>query len=349
MAPVEWPIAAPSEEGGPVPARAAGPGRLDCVRVDFFLDPASRLSEQERSLMTAMLSDLVAMLADEFALLLAAAEAANDQGESLFERLWSSGQLDIPELMRLLLRRAEEERLSAAIKSTRPASRSRFLQSLVSDEASDVSAAAMALILARSRRRDRFDGPRIAFDDIPAEAAVELVSATAAQLRRDVATRLGDTEADERLSAAARALLARHDEGQRLEARAFDLVHALDKSSRLDERLLRSALADGEAAVLVEALARRAGLVFDSAWEHFTGGAGSLALLLRMGGLDREVAAELVAALAELVGSDAETEIGSFDSLSEQAVDATRNWLRLDPDYRAAVAALNAGDGQRPR
>lgn len=299
--------------------------------------------------MTAMLSDLVAMLADEFALLLAAAEAANDRGESLFERLWSSAQLDIPELMRLLLRRAEEERLSAAIKSTRPGSRPKFLQSLVSDEDSDVSAAAMALILARSRRRDRFDGPRIAFDDVPAEAAVALVSAIAAQLRRDVATRLGDTEADERLSAAARALLARHDEGQRLEARTFDLVHALDKSSRLDERLLRSALADGEAAVLVEALARRAGLAFDSAWEHFTGGAGKLALLLRMGGLDRDVAAELVAALAELVGSDAETEIGSFDSLSEKAVDAARNWLRLDPGYRAAVAALNAGDGQRPR
>lgn len=298
--------------------------------------------------MTAMLSDLVAMLADEFALLLAAAEPANDHGESLFERLWASGLLDNAELVRLLLRRAEEERLSAAIRSSRPASRAKFLQSLVSDEDSEISAAAMALILARSRRRDRFDGPRIAFGDLPAEAAVALVYAIAAALRRDVATRLGENEADERLSTAARALLARHDEGQRLEARAFDLVHALDKASRLDGRLLQSALADGEATVLVEALGRRAGILFDAAWEHFTGGSGKLALLLRMGGLDRDLAAELVAGIAEFVGSDAETEISAFDALTSESVDAARNWLRLDPAYRAAVAALNADNGQRP-
>ena len=298
--------------------------------------------------MTAMLSDLVAMLADEFALLLAAAEPANDHGESLFERLWQSGLLDNAELVRLLLRRAEEERLSAAIRSSRPGSRAKFLQSLVSDDDSEISAAAMALILARSRRRDRFDGPRVAFDDVPAEAAVALVNAIAAALRREVATRLGESEADERLSTAARALLARHDEGQRLEARAFDLIHALDKASRLDERLLRSALADGEAAVLVEALARRAGIVFDAAWEHFTAGSGKLALLLRMSGAERDLAAELIAGLAELVGSDAESEIGAFDALSGEAVDAARNWLRLDPAYRSAAAALNAGNGQRP-
>ncbi|QNM82958.1 DUF2336 domain-containing protein [Sphingomonas sabuli] len=318
---------------------------MACARADFFLDRNQRLSEQERSLMMAMLGDLVAMLADEFALQLAAAEPANDHRDGLFDRLWASNLLDIPDLVRLLLRRAEEERLCAAIRTGRPGGRSRFLQSLVSDDDGDISAAAMALILAASRRRDRFDGPRAAFDDVPAEAAVPLVSAIAAALRPEVAARLGDGEADERLSSAARALLARHDEGNRLEARTFDLVHALEKAAALDANFLRSALADGEVALLVEALARRAGIAFDSAWDHFTGGAGQLALLLRMSGIERALAAELVATLAHLVGSDAESEIAAFDSLTDAAVSSARNWLRLDPAYRAAVTDLGHGNG----
>lgn len=347
MVPVEWPIAAASPDGGPVSACAAEGSRLDCVRADFFLDRDKRLSEQERSLMMAMLGDLVAMLADEFALLLAAAEPANDHGESLFDRLWGSGLLNHPDLVRLLLRRAEEERFNAAIRASRPGGRAKVLQSLVSDDDADISAAAMALILASGRRRDRFDGPRVAFDDVPAEAAVALVSAIAAALRPEVATRLGESDADDRLSTAARALLARHDEGNRLEARSFDLVHALEKGSRLDGKLLRAALADGEAALLVEALARRAGIAFDAAWEHFTGGGDGLARLLRMSGLDRPLAAELVAAVAELAGCDAEAQIAAFDRLSDETVEAARNWLRLDPAYRSAVDSLGSGHGQR--
>ena len=54
MMPEEWPIAAPAADGN-APARLAGRGRLSTVRRDFFLDPAKRLTEQERALMTAML------------------------------------------------------------------------------------------------------------------------------------------------------------------------------------------------------------------------------------------------------------------------------------------------------
>ena len=347
MVPIEWPIAVPVADGGAVPARAAGSGRLPTARADFFLDPRARLTEQERALMTAMLTDMVDMLADEFISLLADSGPANDEGERLVDRLWAAGLLDIPDLIQLLLHRAEEERLAAGIRAGRPAGKMRFLQSLVSDEDSDVSAAAMALILARGRRRDRFDGPRLAFDDLSAEAAVALVSAIAAALRSDLIDRMSAAEADERLSNAARTLLARHDEGNRLDARLFALVHALERAGRLDDSLMRSAVAEAEIALLTEALVRRGGISFDCGWDHLTGGDGRLALLLRLAGLSRDLAGEIIAATAEVVGTGAEIEIRAFDSLSDEEVDGARQWLRLNSVYRDAIGALGAGRGQR--
>lgn len=348
MTPVEWPISAPSDDAGPNPARAAGGSRLSAARVDFFLDPGLRLTEQERSLMTAMLTDLVETIADEFAAAIPDLEPANDgQGRHLFERLWQSRLLDIPELLALLLRRAEEERISAGIRAGGRPGKPRFLQSLVSDDDPATSAAAMALILARGRRRDRFDGPRIVFDDLPAEAAVSLVNAVAAALRLELATRADSADVDSRLGDAARELLARHDEGNRLEVRAFALVHALDRTSRLDERLIRSALEEGEIAFLLEALARRAGISVDSAWDDFTRGAGRLARFLRLSGISRELAGEIIARVAGLAGSDPETEICAFDGLSDEEVERARDWLRLDPGYRSAIESMATGNGKR--
>ena len=134
--------------------------------------------------MTGMLADLVNSVADEFRTALGAYEPANDEGEQLFDRLRSAGLLDIPDLVALLLRHAEEEHISAGIRAARGGAKLRFLQSLVSDEDLEVSAAAMALILAIGRRRDRFGGPRVTFDDISAEAATALVNA---RLQRDFA------------------------------------------------------------------------------------------------------------------------------------------------------------------
>lgn len=297
--------------------------------------------------MTAMLADLVAMVADEFTAMLADAEPANDGDEQVLDRLWAAGLLDIPDLIRILLRRAESERVAAAIRTARQPARLRFLQGLVSDEDSDVSAAAMALILARGRRRDRFDGPRLTFDDVSAEAAVALVNAIAAALRADLAKRLGPENADERLSGAAQSLLSRHDEGNRLDAKTFDVVHALDRAGRLDERLMRSLLEEGDVELLAESLARRAGIGFDCAWEHLTDGAGKLALLLRMAGISRELAGEFAASAAEVAGSDSETEIRAFDGYSDEEVAAARKWLRLDPAYRVATEILDRRNGQR--
>jgi hypothetical protein len=347
MVPVEWPIAAAGDGAGPIPTCVAGRGRLPVARADFFLDPSARLTEQERALMAGMLADLVNALADEFRAALAGCEPANDDGDQLVERLRSAGLLDIPDLIRVLLRRAEEERLAAAIRAGGAGARLRFLHSLVSDEDSDVAAAAMGLILARGRRRDRFDGPRVVFDDISAEAAADLVQAVAAALRRDLSDRLSPDEADDRLSGASQVVFGRHDEGKRLEARLFELVHALDRAGRLDERLVRSALQESEIALAAEMLARRAGIPFEDAWEHFTGTGADLALLLRMSGMSRDSAGEIIARVSEAGRSDPEAGIASFDALSDEDVESARKWLRLDPLYRSAIESLASVNGQR--
>src|SRR2546429_354843 len=80
MMPEEWPIAVPAADGN-VSARLARRGRLSTVRRDFFLDPAKRLTEQERALMTAMIHCLVGDVADATRAALSNGRVAgNDEG-----------------------------------------------------------------------------------------------------------------------------------------------------------------------------------------------------------------------------------------------------------------------------
>src|SRR5256885_11632586 len=184
MMPEEWPIAAPAADGNG-PARRAGRGRLATVRRDFFLDPAKRLTEQERALMTAMLHCLVSDVADAVRAALPNGRlAANDEGDTaLIGALSASGLLDEPDLMALLLRRADEERIAAAARARSGRREARVLQGLVSHDYGAVAAAAMALILGRGRRRDRFAQCLIAFDDLSPASAEHLVHAVAAGMR----------------------------------------------------------------------------------------------------------------------------------------------------------------------
>ena len=131
--PEEWPIAASAADQSP-PARRAGGDRLSTVRVDFFLAPPNRLSEQERALMTAMLHCLVSDIADELrAALPNLASPANDEGNlALIDLLSSVGLLDRAGLVRLLLRRADEERIATGAKARAGRREARVIQGLVS-------------------------------------------------------------------------------------------------------------------------------------------------------------------------------------------------------------------------
>lgn len=301
--------------------------------------------------MTAMLHAIVSDIADELRASLPSSSAvANDEDNSeLIAELTAARLLDQPPLIELLLRRADEEQIATAVKARSGRRDGRLLQTLVSDENASISAAAMALILARGRRRDRFGQARIEFDDLPAETAVALTQIVSAGLRQRLMVTVDKKAADRQLAAASTALLARHDEDKRLEALAAALIRLLDEQGRLDEDLIAAAAEDGEVALVAQALARRAAIGGEEAFDLLLGGEGaSLMLLLRMAGASRELAARLLAGPGDLLEiADAGRAIARFDSITQEEVDSTREWLRLDPTYRSALAALGQDHGQR--
>jgi hypothetical protein len=348
MMPEEWPIAAPAADGNE-PARFAGRGRLSTVRRDFFLDPAKRLTEQERALMTAMLHCLVSDVADSIRSALPNGRlAANDEGDAaLMEALTASGLLDEPGLMALLLRRADEERIATAARARSGRREARVLQGLVSHDYGAVAAAAMSLIVGRGRRRDRFGQCLIAYDDLPAISAEALVHAVAAGLRRELAASRGVPAADFELTRASDKVLEDHDEERGIDALTSALVHFLDDSGGLTDDLVLAAAHEGEVAFVAEVLARRAGIPTDSAMDEFLSGEDKHVMaLLRMAATSRELGAGLLAGIGDLLGiSDAGEAIGLFDQMSDEQAQAARSWLLTEPTYRAALERLGQGRG----
>lgn len=349
-APEEWPISAASQDRGVKPARPAGRQRLATVRSDFFLDPADRLTEQERALMATMLADLLGWIAVELrAKLPKGWNAANDEGgQQLIRQLQSASLLDQTELISVLLRRADEERVANALRA-RSSARPAFLQAMIGDSAKTVSASAMALILARGRRHDRLGQPRIDFDDLSPVLAGEVAASMAAAIRARLAATIPAEDADRYLGSALAELLQRHDPAKSVQVATQSLARALSDSGKLDEDLMAAAAEEGDLAFLSEGLSVQADIPGAVGWDYLIDGhGGGFSCLLRMAGATRSLAARLLAALAELIGiADPAGELARFDAIEESAAERSRQWLRLDSRYRTALEALGKADGQR--
>jgi hypothetical protein len=348
MMPEEWPIASPPMDGDEL-ARGAGRGRLSTVRRDFFLDPAKRLTEQERALMTAMLHCLVGDVADAIRAALPSGRiAANDAGDAvLVATLKSSNLLDEAGLMRLLLRRADEERICTAARARSGRREARVLQGLVSHEHGAVASAAMALILGRGRRRDRFGQSLVALDDLPFASAEHLVHAVAAGLRKDLASARGTAAADRDLADASRHVIDAYDEERGIDALTGSLVHFLEESGGLTDELVLGSANEGEIAFVAEVIARRAGIPADSALDEFlSADSQSVIALLRMAGVSRDFCAGLLAGIGDLLGiDDAGSAIVDFEALTDDQVESGRAWLLTSPAYRAALDRLGRASG----
>ena len=344
--PEEWPIAASAERN--TNARAAGRGRLSTVRADFFLNPSQRLTEQERALMTAMLHCLVGDIAGEIRAALPAGWAgANDDDSAVVQVLTGAGLLDDPDLMALLLRRADEERIGTAARARTGRREARAVQGLVSHHDGGVSSAAMSLVLARGRRRDRFGQCLIAFDDLPYETAERLVESVAAALRRDVASGHGTAAADTELAGAAARSLDKYDPERSAEALVAAVVAMLDDANGLTDELLLACAQEGEVGFLAEVFGRRAGISGSVALDELlSGSTQQLMALLRVAGFSRELSAGLLASLGDLLGiDDPGAAIGVFDAMTADEIRAAASWISAPPHYRAALGALGNGNG----
>jgi hypothetical protein len=339
MVPVEWPLAAVAADRPVEPVRTRGSRRLASVRRDFFLDPAYRLTEQERALMTAMLHDLVGTVAAEILAAMPDKGAGAPDPAELARRLSAAGLLDRLEFVDLLLKRADEHRIATAFAGRAGPRRLPLLPKLVGDKDAAIAAAAMALVVARGRRRDPFGQPRIELNDfLPSEAA---------GLAFAVASALAETAAERTAcAAAAEAVVAGRLPGDSLEAAVAALVGALELAGHIDDSMVEAAAEDGEASLLAGLLARRAAISPETAWGYLIGGQDEgLALLARMAGLGRPAAARLIAEFGAVSGASVEEEITRFDSFDEAEVNAALDWWRLPPEFRGASAALGANRG----
>lgn len=299
--------------------------------------------------MTSMLAELLGTIAEEIrALLPAGFGAANDEdSQQLLRELSDAGLLDHNDLIALLLRRADEERIANAIRA-RSNPRGGFLQALIADEDEGVSASAMALILARGRRRNRLGQPRIEFEDLPAGLAKALANAVAASLRQRLPG-LASSDAHLPFGNGAAALLKSRDESKAVDSLTSALVRTLSKAGYLDDRILEAAAEEGDVAFLSFALGERAGIGGNNAWDYLADGEdGRLVLLLRLAGVSRDFAARLLALLGDLVGIvDLGTAIGRFDALDEAKARSVSEWLQLEPAYRTALRTLGSDSGDR--
>ncbi len=316
-------------------AHAAGVnGRIATAMTDFLLDPAERLSEQERALMTSMLATLIGGVAEELALRLGSATMIELDVDALVERLRAAGLLHRPRLIALLLRRA------SLVRSREPSREANggLLQQFAADRDQTVASAAMAVVLARASGRDRWGRPGLSLGDCDAETAVDLTYAVAAAFEGE-----GET-----LVAAAVDLLARHDEGERLEALEARLVLVLEQAGRLDGATLLSLAGRGEVGLLAEALARVARIPADAAWSLLMAREeAALGGLLRLAEQPRPVAAGLIAALTDrLALAEPLVAISAFDAMTPAEAASERARLRLPSSFQAARAALQ-GDGEQ--
>jgi len=340
----EWPIGSAPADPSDAPARGAGRDRLATVRADFFLSAGDRLTEQERALMTAMLHCLIGDIADELraALPSGVAAANDDRNLAIVEALSSAKLLDRGILVRMLLRRADEERIATAAKARSGRRDARVLQALVSHDSGAISAAAMSLILARGRRRDRFGQCLLQFDDLPPDEAAAIAQIVAAALRRDLVGLAHASDRDQLLAAAVDDMVARYDRANGFEELTAILVDLLEDEGHLSDELIVSAAMEGEMTFVAQALARRSGLGGEVATDELLSASEQRVMtLLRIAGVRRDLAARLLAAIGDLLGIvDPGSAIATFDSMGEAEVEDARSWLGADAAYRSAVARL---------
>lgn len=344
-------------------AQATGRDRIRLALIELFLPDGRRLRDVERTVAANLLQRLIATVEDDLrdrigqrmetrdpVLATALTAGATPIAAPMMEH---AGLLRDSELVTLVLRRAEEHRLSVDLRVTVArmaglATNPPLIDMLVDDPDAAIADAAMAMVVAESRRFDRFQDPVLARTDLPAETQHRLIWRVAACLRRYLVDigRMEPGAADREVAAAGQAMLAGYDESGTLEGRATALALLLRAAGRLDDSLIARALAEGHVAFAVAALALRAGVEFHVAWDILFDADGSrLAVLLCAIGMAHEPAADI---LFRCMPGDADGEaaaacIEAFMALDQRrASEVLRPW-RLDVAFRAAIDDLDAG------
>lgn len=334
---------------------AAARERFAVAATDLLLPDQARLSEWQRVTAAALLTRLIHSIEDD----LRARLAMKFEAHPAVHAALSSARVPIAlpileraqvlrdaDLGNVLIRRVEEHRFW---KAHAPTEGQDLLFELVRDADPEVAAVAMELVIARSRRFDRFQEPDMGQVELPAELQHKLVWLVAASLRHYIVQQHGLSPVDGIIEEAGSALVAAHDEGTILEAHATRLAQRLAGTGRLDGAILVRMLAEGMLPLFIAGAATLCGLDYAAAWEVIADPRGrGPAILLRAGGVEREEAAAILLLANSngpwLSGAEGDATIAQvelYDSLDRaSALEVLRLW-RAAPGYRAAVARVS--------
>ena len=334
---------------------AAARERFAVAATDLLLPDQARLTEWQRLTAAGLLVRLVRAVEDDLRVRLAELFRSN---EALHAAL-SSAHVPIAlpileraqvlrdaELTTILVRRVEEHRFWKA-RAGQPAEE--YLFELVRDSDDEVAAEAMELVIARSRRFDRFQEPVLAQVELPAELQHRLVWIVAAALRHYIAQQHQVRAVDAAVEQAAGAIVGSYDEGLSLEAAAMRLVRRLHRLGRLDGAALARIIDDGVLPLFIAGIAALCALDQAAAWEVLADPRGrGPALLLRAAGVERDEAAAILLALNRrgplVSGAEGDETAGQLDLFDTVDRDSAREVLRLwqaHPAYRASVARIS--------
>ncbi|MGF1549224.1 MAG: DUF2336 domain-containing protein, partial [Sphingomonadaceae bacterium] len=318
--------------------------------LDF--DEGGRLSDRDRASIVHMATALLADIEARLRAAMAQELEERDEAEEALAASLGAAHVPItrpilgrealarpPGFGALLLHRALLHRLTGP-------SEEGIAARLVGDGDDEVAAAAMALLVAETRRYDGFREPVLPLADLPAELLHPLAWRTAAALGLySVREGAGAETAFTLAERGAHRLFLLHDEGESLDARAMKLARLLDARGRLDDGLLAAAAGEGLPALALAGLAHRTRLE-----------AGAVALLLadpellllpallREAGIGRRAAAELALLLAG--GEErAERLLGEYDASGGEAGAAELALFRRHPVLREAALDVGAGVG----
>ena len=325
--------------------------RLAVAAADIRLPPSLRLTEWQRATVSALAAKIVRTVEDELRTTLADSVPARGN-EALHAALTSAhvaiaapilerscAHADAP-LISALIRRADEHRRAR----TRGASEAALLLELIRDGDEAVAEQAMAILIAHSRRFDRFSEPVAARTELPAELEHRLAWRVAAALRLYMVEqhRVAPVIADEAVVEAAELLLADYDEGDSLAARSMRLARRHAETGRLDDALVERTLSEGSLPLFLAAIAVRASLSHGAAWEIVSDPRGRGApLLLRAARLGRDEAASILLNLGDSEEAVA-VQLDLFEVTSTSAaLEALRLW-QVNPGYREALAEIAA-------
>jgi len=334
---------------------AAARERFAVAATDLLLPDRARLTEWQRLTAASLLARLVRAIEDDLRARLAIRFEPHDALHAALSSahvpiagpiLERAQALRDPDLSTVLVRRAEEHRFWTG-RTAREGED--LLFELVRDADEAIAAEAMELVIARSRRFDRFQEPVMAQVELPAELQHRLVWIVAAALRHYIVQHHRVGQVDAAIEEAATAAIGGYDEGASLDARAMRLARRLQQNRRLDGAVLDRALKDGMLPLFVAGLAALCALEQAAVWEVLsdTRGRGP-ALLLRSANLERDEAAAILFALnargpllSGAEGDAAAAQLELFDTVDVPSAQEVLKLWQAHPAYRASVARIS--------